>query len=89
MKAYLFILLLSLIYSKACYQYTHARLEGKYSNGWFTDPSCACPTGLIGLVDSDYPDEIEKCYCYQQSMIDDCKNDKNCKFDNLIGCFDK
>ena len=89
MKFYLLLLLFSLIYSKSCYQYTHDRLEGSYSNGFFTSPSCACPHGLIGLVDSDYPDEIKKCYCYEKSMIDDCKADRNCQFDNLIGCFDR
>ena len=89
MKAYILIILLSFIYSKQCYQYTHGRLEGSYSNGLFTSPSCACPQGLIGLVDSDYPDEIKKCYCYEKAMINECKADKNCQFDNLIGCFNK
>lgn len=89
MKAYLLILLFSLIYSKMCGQYTHGRTKGKYSNGFFTGPKCTCPVGLIGLVDSDYPEEIKKCYCYQQSMIDECKEDSNCQFDNFIGCHNK
>ena len=88
MKAYLLILLIGFITSKMCALYTHGRIKGKYnSGGLFSSPSCTCIHGLIGLVDTEF--DIEQCFCYQQSMINECKADRNCRFDNFVGCFEK
>ena len=83
MKIYLLILLIGLITSKFCGLYTHLRVKGALVGN-----SCVCPSstkGLIGLVDPD----MKKfgCYCYQRSMISECKADSQCRFDNFVGCY--
>ena len=81
MKIYLFFLLVGFALSAlGCIRYNLDRLKvSRIGN------SCSCPHGTKKSV----PPGSDKCYCYYQTQIDNCKADSRCAFDIDMGCYSK
>ena len=75
MKYFLFLALIAVIYSFNCKaEYISVASEGKYKSILWSS-SCSCPAGTVSLIDKSQ----ERCFCYIQAELNECKRDSRCK----------
>ena len=84
MKAYLFLLLIGMIFSFDCVRYITEKMEGSVSGLIFK--SCSCPTGFLGIM-SDL--DNDSCMCFLREELRYCEDDPKCETAASIGCRNK
>lgn len=86
MKGYLFLILIGFILAMDCKNYITDSVPGVYSSSFFGGKKCKCPRSDYTYI---FSVSSEKCNCFPDIDILECKADKKCETNYVWGCKNK
>ena len=89
MKGYLFLILIGFIFTMDWKNYITKTVKGVYSDSFFGGKKCKCPEDDGEDYYYIFSVSSEKCNCFPELDILECKDDKKCELNYVWGCKNK